>query len=206
MHNAIIPEVDTEFMCFMNNDIEIQSHQWLRRMMSNFTQDNIGAVGCRLLFPDGSIQHDGIYFNLEASAAYVDHVNLKLRSTDPLFYHMPDRSYMTGVTAACMLTKKSTFVSLEGFDAQQFPIAFNDVDYCLKLLKDDKLIVHHTDITHIHHESISRQVDGDKGVSEGERQSFKQLINKWKPFLTTLTRYPKNDLPKEILKSWRPNR
>ena len=206
MHNAVMSQVDTEFICFLNNDIEIKSDQWLSKMISNFAQDNVGAVGCRLFFPDGSIQHDGIYFNLAFRASYVDHINLKLRSSDPLFYHMPDRSYVTGVTGACLLTKKSTFVALDGFDADQFPIAFNDVDYCLKILKADKLIVHHTDIHQTHHESITRQAVGDQGVSQGERESFRLLMRKWRPFLTTLKRYPKNDLPKEILESWRPDR
>ena len=130
-----------------------------------------------------------------------------MRSTDKLFYRLPDRVYTIGATGACLLSKKSTFTALNGFDEDLFPIAFNDVDYCLKLLKANMRIIVHTDISHIHHESISRHDEGVLGVSDDERRSFSLLMKKWKPFLESVQHhYPKNDLPIEILKSWRPDR
>ena len=66
--------------------------------------------------------------------------------------------------------------------------------------------MHHTDIHQTHHESISRQAQDERGVSNDERKSYKLLMKKWRPFLNSLQSYPKNDLPQEILESWSPDR
>ena len=188
MHNAIMKEVKTDYICLLNNDIEIKTTDWLSNMLMNFEQEDVGAVGCRLLYPDGRVQHDGIYANLSASFNYVDHINVGLRTTDPLFYNMGARIYTMGVTAACMLTKKSTFTLQGGFDEENFPISFNDVDYCLNLLKSHQKVILHTDISHVHHESVSRNIDS-KALSV-EKKSFRRLMKKWRPFLNSLQGYP----------------
>ena len=87
------------------------------------------------------------------------------------------RKYVIGVTAACMLTKKTIYNSVNGFDEVRFPIAFNDVDYCLKLNEKRYRLIQDSSVINYHHESVSRSTDGSK---RNEAKSFKKLMTKWK--------------------------
>ncbi len=173
MHNWVMQYVNTEYICFLNNDIEIITANWLSSMVINFQLSNIGAVGCLLLYPDGRIQHDGIYFGSRRGHDFVDHLNKGRYPTDRGLYMPHQPKYVIGVTAACMLTKKSIFTAVKGFDAENFPIAFNDVDYCLKLINYGFQIIQVSDIELTHYESISRQPN-----VEEEKFAFKKIIDK----------------------------
>lgn len=155
INNRAVAQVNTDYVLFLNNDTEVISPEWLSEMVGYMRMSGVGAVGARLLLPDGRIQHAGVvhgYYNRMAGPAF------KLTpSTDNgyLSYAKVTRNY-SAVTAACMLTSKLLFTSLGGFDEQAFAVAYNDVDYCYRLLDAGYRIVYCPEAELVHHEGASR--------------------------------------------------
>ena len=155
INNRAVEQLDAEYVLFLNNDTEVISPEWLSAMVGYLRISGVGAVGARLLFPDGRIQHAGVvhgYYNRMAGPAF------KLTpATDNgyLSYAKVTRNY-SAVTAACMLTSKSLFTQLGGFDQQTFGVAYNDVDYCNRLLGAGYRVVYCPAAELAHHEGASR--------------------------------------------------
>src|SRR6266404_194391 len=155
INNRAVEQVNTDYVLFLNNDTEVISPQWLSEIVGYMKMAGVGAVGSRMLLPDGRIQHAGVvhgYYNQMAGPAF------KLTpATDNgyLSYAKVTRNY-SAVTAACMLTSKPLFESLGGFDEQNFAVAYNDVDYCYRLLAAGYRIVYCPEAELVHHEGASR--------------------------------------------------
>jgi glycosyltransferase involved in cell wall biosynthesis len=154
LNNCAVEIANGEIICFLNNDIQIINPEWLSEMVSQVVRKGIGAVGAKLLFPDRTIQHAGVVVGMCGSAGHIS----KGAPGNSLGYYcksvLPQN--MTAVTAACMLVKKTVFTQVGGFDEESLPIAFNDIDLCLKIRKAGYLIVFTPYAELIHHESASR--------------------------------------------------
>lgn len=146
-----------EFICFLNNDIEIVENNWLKVMVAYAINPVIGAVGAQLLYPEGTIQHAGVIIGMGNAAG---HIQKGVRPEDYTHsaWHRVTRS-VSAVTAACMLVRRVHFQSVSGFDETNFAVAFNDVDLCLKLLGRKLRNIYVADVALIHHESKSRGSD-----------------------------------------------
>lgn len=141
-------QADSEFLLFLNNDIEVITPEWIEAMLEHGQRPEVAAVGARLLYPDGRVQHEGIIIGLGGgSAGNVDHGG----------YFALGQSIRncSAVTAACMLTRPSVFWELDGFD-ERLRVAFNDVDYCLRARQKGYLIVYTPFAALYHYESASR--------------------------------------------------
>jgi len=155
INNRAAAQVNTDYLLFLNNDTEVISPEWLSAMVGYMGMSGVGAVGARLLLPDGRIQHGGVvtgYYNRMAGPAF------KLTpATDNgyLSYAKVARNY-SAVTAACLLTSKLLFEKLGGFDEQAFAVAYNDVDYCYRLIAAGNRVVYCPQAELIHHEGASR--------------------------------------------------
>lgn len=155
INNRAVEQVNTDYVLFLNNDTEVISPEWLSEMVGYMRVSGVGAVGARLLLPDGRIQHAGVvhgYYNRMAGPAF------KLTpSTDNgyLSYAKVTRNY-SAVTAACMLTSKTLFTELGGFDEQTFGVAYNDVDFCYRLVAAGHRVVYCPQAELVHHEGVSR--------------------------------------------------
>ena len=140
---------------FINNDIQVTRADWLDEMVANVVRPGIGAVGARLLYSNGTLQHAGVI--LGASGGVADHM-LKHRSAHEIGYFcravLPQN--LSAVTAACMLVTKEAFDRVGGFDEEAFAVAYNDIDFCLRLREAGYLNVYTPYAELIHHESISR--------------------------------------------------
>jgi GT2 family glycosyltransferase len=138
---------------FLNNDVEARSAGWLAAMLGHAQRPEVGAVGALLRYPDLTVQHAGIVVGMSFGAG---HVQQGLPPDRPGYMLMTELTRnCTAVTGACMMTRRSCFEDLGGFDAA-LPVAFNDVDYCLRL-RDRGLLVVYTPLAElIHHESKSR--------------------------------------------------
>lgn len=155
INNRAVKEVDAELVLFLNDDTEVLEPRWLSQMVGYMGVAGVGAVGARLLFPDGRIQHAGIvhgYYNGMAGPAFK---LLPSWNHGYLSYAMVTRNY-AAVTAACLLTPRALFLKLGGFDETTFAVAYNDVDYCYRLLAADKRIVYCPTAELRHHEGYSR--------------------------------------------------
>jgi len=144
-------------LLLLNNDIEAINEDWLDVMVQQFSQPDVGAVGAKLLYPDGTIQHGGVITGLGGVAG---HSHKHLSGDLPGYFHRCLLSHdLTAVTAACLLVRKEIFHQVDGLDAENLPVAFNDVDLCLKIREAGWRVVWTPFAQLIHHESASRGVD-----------------------------------------------
>ena len=155
INNRAVAQVNADYVLFLNNDTEVISPGWLSAMVGYMRMSGVGAVGARLLLPDGRIQHAGVvngYYNRMAGPAFK---LLPASDNGYLSYAKVTRNY-SAVTAACLLTSKVLFENLGGFDEQAFAVAYNDVDYCYRLLAAGYRIVYCPQAELVHHEGASR--------------------------------------------------
>jgi len=135
MINEAVKRCPTELFVLLNNNTEIIEERWLNRMLAYASFKSVAAVGAQLLFPNGKCQHAGIILQqtekkIPVNAFYKQNIN-----TPEYFLYGEIASEKMAVSADCLLTKKSSFELVNGFDETAFPEDFNDVDYCLKLKK-----------------------------------------------------------------------
>lgn len=158
INNLAASHVNGDYIVFLNNDIEIITDDWIQSMLEHAQRKEVGAVGCKLLYPDGTIQHAGVILGLSPDPRnkVAGHIFIKSNNIDHGYFGLIDtiRNY-SAVTAAAMMVRKSVFNEVGGFD-ENIAVSYNDVDLCLKIRKKGYLIVYTPFVELIHHESISR--------------------------------------------------
>lgn len=153
-----------EYLVFLNNDIEVIEPEWLTVMLSYCQRNDVGIVGAKLLYADDTVQHAGVFMKRCDSAddsAGPNHIFMHLDKNDEGYMNRASRPQdLSAVTAACMMTKRSLFRALGGFD-EAFVVAYNDVDYCLRVREEGLLVVYAPDALLYHYESLSRGPDDE---------------------------------------------
>ena len=154
MNNAAARECSAPLLAFLNDDVEVIEPGWLEAMIELGSRPETGAVGAKLLYPDGRIQHAGV------ALAILDSGGHPFRGLDGRAHHyfdFPDViRNVSAVTGACMLMRASAFEQAGGFDEALFPISFNDIDLCLRLGRQGLRNVYTPHAVLLHHESLSR--------------------------------------------------
>jgi glycosyltransferase involved in cell wall biosynthesis len=180
-----------EYYLFLNNDTEVITPDWIEGMLEHAQREKIGAVGARLLYFDSSIQHNGLILGNEKNKIKQEKgfVSNYFRLAKPelnygifSLYIDTIRNY-SAITAACLLVKRKTFISVGNFE-ENFRIAFNDIDFCLKLLKNKLFNLLNPSIALYHYESLSVGKVGDKKRDLNE--FFNEIVKmkkKWGKFL-----------------------
>lgn len=157
MNNVAAEMARGTILGFINNDVELISSDWLLVATGLLARPEIGAVGARLRFANGMIQHAGV---IVGTGGLAENAFQHVHVDDVGYFH---RTRVAGnysaVTAACLFCRRSDFLSVGGFDAANVPVAFNDVDFCLRLGERGQLIVWTPHIELFHHESVSRGRD-----------------------------------------------
>ena len=148
MMNVAAAQVQCDALLFLNNDTEVISPDWIEAMLELGMQPGVAAVGARLLYPNGEIQHEGILIGPGDGLAG----NLNHRGYFGLGEVIRNCS---AVTAACMLTRPSVFWELGGFE-EHLGVAYNDVDFCLRARQKGYLIVYTPYTLLKHHEGGTR--------------------------------------------------
>jgi len=164
-----------EFLLLLNDDTEVITPDWLESMLELAQQKEIGAVGAKLLFPDGRLQHVGVMI-LEGNPCHAFY-GFDNEQSGYFCSNIVNRNYLA-VTAACLMMRQEVFQLLGGLD-EAFPLNYNDVDLCLKAHQAGYRNVVTPYAQLIHYESASRQ----KGLKPGE---WKQLNHKWKDYFEKL--------------------
>lgn len=153
-----------EYLLLLNNDTEVIEPEWLSIMISYCQRDDVGIVGARLLYPDDTVQHAGVFMKKCDSAddsAGPNHVFMHLDKDDGGYMGRSLRSQeLSAVTAACMMVKRSVYKEVGGFD-DQFAVAYNDVDFCLRVREMGLKVVYVPDVQLYHYESLSRGADDE---------------------------------------------
>jgi len=159
INNRAVEHAGGRLICLLNNDIEMLDSNWLAIMASSAVRPDVGAVGARLLYPDGRIQHAGVVLGISAAAAHA-HRLIDPESTGYFSRHnLPQ--FVSAVTAACLVVSREKYLTVGMMDETAFPVAFNDVDLCLKLNERGWQSFYEPRATLIHHESLSRGHDHD---------------------------------------------
>ena len=159
INNAAVRQSTSPFLCFLNNDIEILDPHWLSILVAQAGRDDVGPVGPMLVYPDGSVQHAGVVLGVGGGAA---HAHRDIRPEEQGYFRrhaLPQ--FVSAVTGACLVVRRDRFEAAGGFDEENFPVAFNDVDLCLKLGKLGYTALYEPRTRLIHHESKSRGHDRD---------------------------------------------
>lgn len=177
LNNRGVSRTTGDLLCFLNNDIEIGDPGWLMTMARQAQRGDVGAVGARLLYPDGRIQHAGVVLGLGGGAGHAH------RLLDPDEEGYFDRhalpQFVSAVTAACLVVSRDKFLAVGGFDAERFAVAFNDVDLCLRLGQKGWKTVYEPRATLVHHESVSRGFDRDPVGAARLAQELAALQELW---------------------------
>ncbi|MEG3880011.1 glycosyltransferase [Microcoleus sp. herbarium7] len=155
INNRAVAQVDSEYVLFLNNDTEVINPRWLSQMVGYAQIPAVGAVGARLLYPDGRIQHAGVIHGLHHGLAGHAFKLMDKHNRGYLSQAMVTRNY-SAVTAACTVTPRQLFLELGGFDEQNFAVAYNDVDYGYRLLERGYRCVYCPDAELLHKEGTSR--------------------------------------------------
>ena len=177
LNNIAAHASSSEFLCLLNNDVEAIDELWLSEMLSRLQEPDVGAVGALLLWPSGVVQHGGVVLgpSFAAQHAFNDRID-----GDPGYADLLRVAHqVSAVTAACLVTRRRDYLSVGGLDETQFAIAFNDVDYCLKLRAAGKRIVFtpHAKLWHL--ESASRGRDDRPDQKSRLLRELRSLRAKW---------------------------
>ncbi|MEL6707986.1 MAG: glycosyltransferase family 2 protein [Pseudomonadota bacterium] len=157
VNNFAVAHAKGEYICLLNNDIEVLDPEWLTEMVREALQPGVGAVGARLLYPDRSIQHAGVAIGIGNAAG---HAHRGLPEGEPGYFAQALIARgASAVTAACLLVRKDHFDGVGGLDEDSLAVAYNDVDLCLKLQAQGLRNIYTPLATLIHHESKSRGLD-----------------------------------------------
>lgn len=158
INNYAIKKFTTgDHIVLLNNDIEIISTDWIEQMLMHSQREDIGCVGAKLFYPDGKIQHAGVIIGLGGYAAH-SHRMVEGKSYG-YFNRVNIVQNLSAVTAACMMVKKDIYLKLNGLDEENFVVAYNDVDFCLRVLKNGYKNIFTPYAQAYHYESQSRGDD-----------------------------------------------
>ncbi len=147
INNQAVQESNGKYILFLNNDTEVISTDWLSKMVSFAQFERVGCVGGKLLYPNNTIQHAGVILGLGGIAGHghygYPHGDLGY------FGRLKLNVDYAAVTAACLLVKRTDFDKVAGFD-EELTVAFNDVDFCLKIKKlgKDNVYLHQVELYH----------------------------------------------------------
>ena len=141
-----------DFLLMLNNDTEVITPDWLERLAGPCRREDIGLVGAKLLYPDGLIQHAGVFFHFDAPG----HFGKTLPSDTQDYFNLCNLAQdLTAVTGACLMCSRAVWDELGGLD-ETFAVEYNDIDFCLRAQQHGRRVLYNPDVVLYHHESISR--------------------------------------------------
>ena len=178
--NFGVTEASGEFIILLNSDIEITSSNWVESMLSFAQLTDVGAVGAKLFYPNQTIQHAGIVVGIDGGAGH-PYKNFPANQRG-YYLRLSLAQNITAVTGALLMVSKQKFQDVGGLDEINFGVAYNDVDFCLKLMKAGYRNVLNPYCQAIHRESSSRGYDlGAQNQARHDTEKL-HLRKKWKAF------------------------
>jgi len=156
LNNLGALKAEGEVFVFLNNDTEVLDREWLKKLCAYALMPSTGAVGCKLLYPDRTVQHGGVVAGIQGVAA---HAHLHLQAIDGGYRNLANTHHeVSAVTGACLAVTRSNFDSVGGFN-ESLRVAFSDVIFCFDLHTRGQRNVYVSDPLFVHHESKSRGYD-----------------------------------------------
>ncbi|MEB2498460.1 glycosyltransferase family 2 protein [Burkholderia cenocepacia] len=180
-----------KILCFLNDDVEAVEPGWLSEMVSHALRPDIGAVGAKLLYGDGFVQHAGVVMGI---GGFASHAHRLYPATHPGYAGRARLvQNFSAVTGACLVMRRDVFHAVDGFDEDNLPVAFNDVDLCLRVREAGYRVLWTPYAVLHHYESYSR---GDDQMSPEKRARFNReknfMLYRWKTDLLNDPYYNQN--------------
>lgn len=175
-----IAAAEGEYYILLNNDTEVISPDWMERMLAHCQREDVAAVGAKLLYPDGTVQHCGAVIGLGGFAGHV----LTGSQDDEAGYfgRLQAVQDVSAVTAACMMVSREAWEKTGGLD-ESFAVALNDMDFCLRLCALGRKIVLDPGVKLYHYESKSRGSEETPEKRERFKKEIRQFRARWKDVL-----------------------
>lgn len=171
-----------EVLLLLNDDVEAQETGWLHRLIESAMRPDVGAVGARLLYPDGTVQHAGAVLGIGGVCGHLWKGASPAEQARNPYIAYPGRRM--AVTGACLAVRREAYDRVGGLDAEAFPVAFNDIDFCLRLNAAGYRTLYRGDAVLTHHESQSRGTDD---ANEARRKRLEvetgRFLERWRPLL-----------------------
>ncbi len=193
MNNCAAAQARGDYLVLMNNDTAVIDDNWLDELLNHAQRPEVGIVGARLHYPDGTLQHAGVLLGLRGPA---EHPWLRRDPQAPSYMNRSqlDQNF-SAVTAACLMIRKSVYEQVEGLDEQAFAVSYNDVDLCLKVGEAGYLNVWAPRAVVMHEGSVSQETV-DPLSSSAKRMRFVNEQNafyeRWMPKLVNDPAYNRN--------------
>ncbi len=178
INNYAVQQVKGDYLLFLNNDIEVITKGWLTAMVEQAQRKSIGAVGSLLLYPDDTIQHAGVVVGLGGVAGH-SHKHLHVSQPGYMFQVVSTNNY-SAVTGACLMCRRSVFAEVQGFE-EDLAIAFNDVDFCLKIASKGYNNIYLPHVVLYHYESKSRGYENTPEKQARFAKEVNYMKQKWQP-------------------------
>ncbi len=178
-----------QYLLFLNNDIEVIAPDWMQEMLANCQRPEVGAVGAKLYYPDGTIQHAGCILGIGGVAGHM-FVGMSRDRTGYL-HKASIQQDLSAVTAACMMMKAEAFRRAGGF-TEELTVAFNDIDLCLKVRQLGYLVVYNPYVELYHYESKSRGAEDDEEKVRRFQREIEYMRSRWLELLKKDPYYNKN--------------
>lgn len=177
INNLAVRNAHGDMICLLNNDTQVISIDWLDEMVSHLLRPGVGVVGAKLYYGNGLIQHAG---DAVGHGGCADHFHNGLSANDHGYQRRAvSAQELSAVTAACLLTHKELYLALGGLDETNLPIAFNDVDYCLRVRDAGWRVIWTPFAELYHHESISRGKDVSKQQQIRAKSELRYMKKRW---------------------------
>lgn len=176
INNFGVHHAKGEYLLFLNNDVTVITQGWLKEMLGMCQRKEVGAVGVKLIYPDNTIQHAGCVIGIGGIAG---HMFVDMPANRTGYLHKASLLQdMSAVTAACMMVKRTVFEEAGGF-TEKLAVAFNDVDLCLKIRKNDHLIVYDPYVQLYHMESKTRGAEDSEAKIRRFQEEIEYMRCEW---------------------------
>ncbi len=177
INNFAVEYAKGEIIGLINNDVEVISDHWLTEMVQHALRTDIGAVGAKLYYDNNTIQHAGVILGIGGVAGHSHKYFAK--DAHGYFSRLKIVQNLSAVTAACLVIRKDLYKQVGGLDEENLKVAFNDVDFCLKVQKEGYRNLWTPYVELYHHESVTRGTEDNEVKRERFKQEVLHMQKKW---------------------------
>jgi GT2 family glycosyltransferase len=196
INNFAACETDAEQLVLLNNDTEVKSRDWIEALLEQAERPEVGIVGARLLYPDGSLQHAGIVLGIGGLAAHPfdgwPHAGRDASQAFGTGAEVDTVREVSAVTAACVMIRRERYQTEGGMDAEQFAVSFNDVDLCLRLRQRGWSVIYSPHCELVHYTSATRKTVSNLDEDDRLQARWGQVLRSdpyYNPHLSLRTAY-----------------
>lgn len=190
MNNYAVDRASGELICLLNNDVEVINSDWLTELVSQALRPDVGCVGAKLYYANDTIQHAGVVLGVGGVAGH-SHKYFN-RNDNGYFSRLKIIQNVSAVTAACLVVKKSIYNEVGGLNESDLRVAFNDVDFCLKVMKLGYRNVWTPYSELYHYESLTRGAEDTPDKVARFNKEVDYMKRKWKKVLMADPFYNQN--------------